>query len=105
MLFKKGDTAECDNYRPISISPIGYKLFAAILLQRLKKAVVMTMLLTDAHALLQSRAGPIPESRFDRELVYAGTLLANRLRPRSRPRVDALHRRMRMRAGCIIGCN
>ena len=38
MLFKKGDPAECENYRPISISPIGYKLFAAILLQRLKQA-------------------------------------------------------------------
>ena len=38
MLFKKGDPAECENYRPISISSIGYKLFAAILLQRLKQA-------------------------------------------------------------------
>ena len=38
MLYKKGDPAECDNYRPISLLQIGYKLFAMILLERLHEA-------------------------------------------------------------------
>ena len=36
--FKKGDPASCENYRPISLLAIGYKLFATILLRRLKSA-------------------------------------------------------------------
>ena len=38
MIYKKGDPASCDNYRPICLLPIGYKVFAAILLGRLKDA-------------------------------------------------------------------
>ena len=37
-VFKKGDTSQCENYRPISLLQIGYKLFALILLTRLKAA-------------------------------------------------------------------
>ena len=37
-IFKKGDPASCENYRPISLLAIGYKLFATILLRRLKDA-------------------------------------------------------------------
>ena len=37
-LFKKGDSADCANYRPISLLPIGYKLYATVLLNRLKEA-------------------------------------------------------------------
>ena len=36
MLFKKGDPSLCDNYRPISLLAIGYKILIAILLIRLK---------------------------------------------------------------------
>ena len=38
LLFKKGDPADCGNYRPISLLCVGYKLLAAILLDRLKDA-------------------------------------------------------------------
>ena len=37
-IFKKGDPACCENYRPISLLAVGYKIFAAILLRRLKDA-------------------------------------------------------------------
>ena len=35
-ILKKGDPSKCENYKPISLLPVGYKLFATILLQRLK---------------------------------------------------------------------
>ena len=38
MLFKKGDPLSCDNYRPIALLAIGYKLLASVLLARLKLA-------------------------------------------------------------------
>ena len=37
-IFKKGDPSSCDNYRPISLLNIAYKMFAAILLNRLRDA-------------------------------------------------------------------
>ena len=37
-IFKKRDPSDCNNYRLISLFCIGYKLLAAILLQRLKSA-------------------------------------------------------------------
>ena len=39
-LFKKGDPACPDNYRPISLLQIGYKIFSSMLLYRLKCAGV-----------------------------------------------------------------
>ncbi len=35
-LFKKGDIGDCNNYRPISLIVVTFKLLAHILLQRLK---------------------------------------------------------------------
>ena len=37
-IFKKGDVSSCENYRPISLLQVGYKIYAAVLLQRLKSA-------------------------------------------------------------------
>ena len=35
LLFKKGDNSLPENYRPISLLPIGYKVLAALIHQRL----------------------------------------------------------------------
>ena len=37
-LFKKGDIGDCNNYRPICLISVGYKLYASILLARIKEA-------------------------------------------------------------------
>ena len=37
-IHKKGDESKCENYRPISLLQIGYKLFASIMLARLMDA-------------------------------------------------------------------
>ena len=40
MLFKKGDPSDSGNYRPITLLALGYKLFATVLLNCLRKAGV-----------------------------------------------------------------
>ena len=36
-IYKKGDSSLCDNYRPISLLCVAYKLFSAILLRRIQR--------------------------------------------------------------------
>ena len=44
LLFKKGDAALPENYRPISLLPIGYKILAALIHQRLISGGVDAMI-------------------------------------------------------------
>jgi len=44
MIYKKGDPGFCDNYRPICLLSIGYKLFSSMLKQRLLDAGIEKML-------------------------------------------------------------
>ena len=37
-IFKKGAPEDCDNYRPISLLCVAYKVYATILLRRLQSA-------------------------------------------------------------------
>jgi len=40
LIFKKGDPASCDNYRPICMTTVAYKIYTTMLKQRLLKAGV-----------------------------------------------------------------
>ena len=55
-LYKKGDPAMPDNYRPISLLAIGYKMFASLLLLRLKKAGAEERI-TDTQFGFKSKSG------------------------------------------------
>ena len=56
MIFKKGAPSVCDNYRPISLLAIGYKILAAILLNRLKLAGAETRILQTQYG-FKSKCG------------------------------------------------
>ena len=43
-IFKYGDASQCSNYRPISFLKTRYKLFAAILINKLKLAGIESLL-------------------------------------------------------------
>jgi hypothetical protein len=40
-IFKTGDRADCNNYRPITVLPVIDKLFATVLTKRLVAAVAL----------------------------------------------------------------
>ena len=55
-LYKKGDPAMPENYRPISLLAIGYKIFASLLLHRLKTAGAEARI-TDTQFGFKSKSG------------------------------------------------
>ena len=57
-IFKKGDPALCENYRPISLLAIGYKVFAIILLHRLQDGQAETRIWPTQYG-FKSKSGTI----------------------------------------------
>ena len=77
-VLKKGDTSLPDNYRPISLVTVGYKIFASLLLNRLRDDGAQKKIWTTQFGFKQS-AGP-------EEPVHRGADAASTRGRRGRPR-------------------
>ena len=73
-IYKKGSVEDCDNYRPISLICVTYKLFATILLRRLQEAGAERRLTTTQFGFRSGRSTQdaifAVRRRIDQELAW-----------------------------------
>ena len=69
-LYKKGDIESCDNYRPISLISVTYKLLATLLLKGLQEAGAEDRLTESQYGFVSS---------FVLQLLFVQIVTSNRL--------------------------
>ena len=75
-IFKKGGLGDCNNYRPISLVCVGYKLFATVLLDRLKEGGAESRIWSSQYGFRSKRG------------IVDAILLARRVLEQARERGD-----------------